>query len=102
MRSAHDMGGLSGGPIDRNEHAPEFFEKRVDAIVRLLRSPAREVLGIDELRRGIESLPDYAQLGYYSRWIRSVKLLLLEKGVLTEEEIARKMIEIRSRQPAPK
>ena len=102
MRDVHDMGGLPGGPIDRSEHAPEFFEKRVDAMVRLLRSPERKVFGLDELRRGIESLPDYAQLGYYNRWIRSIKLLLLEKGVLSEEEIARKMKEIRSRQPAPK
>ena len=102
MRDVHDMGGLPGGPVDRSEHAPEFFEKRVDAMVRLLRSPERKVFGLDELRRGIESLPDYAQLGYYNRWIRSIKLLLLEKGVLSEEEIARKMKEIRSRHPAPK
>ena len=102
MRSPHDMGGLPGGPVDRDEHAPEFFEKRVDAMVRLLRSPERKVFGLDELRRGIESLPDYAKLGYHNRWIRSIKLLLLEKGVLSEEEIARKLNEIRSRQPALK
>ena len=102
MRGAHDLGGLPGGPIDRSEHAPELFEIRVDAMARLLRSPERKVLSLDELRRGVESQPDYAQLGYFNRWIRSIKLLLLEKGVLTEEEIARKMNEIRSRQTAPK
>ena len=102
MRGVNDLGGLPAGLIDRSEHAPEFFEKRVDAMVRLLRSPDRKVFSIDELRRGVESQPDYAQLGYYNRWIRSVKLLLLEKGVLSEEEIARKMNEIRSRQPLAK
>ncbi len=28
-RPPHDLGGLTGGPIDREEHEPTFWEQRV-------------------------------------------------------------------------
>ena len=44
---------------------------------------------VDELRRGIESIPEdeYLSLTYYERWLRSITTLMLEKGVVTEEEL---------------
>ena len=44
---------------------------------------------VDELRRGIESIPEaeYFALTYYERWLRSIELLMLEKGVVTPEEL---------------
>ena len=36
MRRHHDMGGEPAGPIDRHEHDLAPWEKRVDAILRLL------------------------------------------------------------------
>jgi hypothetical protein len=44
---------------------------------------------VDELRRGIEAIPeaDYHRLSYYQRWIRSVTDNLLRGGVITEVEL---------------
>jgi nitrile hydratase len=46
---------------------------------------------VDELRRGIESIPpeEYFGLTYYERWLRSIATLMLEKGVVTPEELQR-------------
>jgi hypothetical protein len=43
----------------------------------------------DEHRRAQESLPpqQYEALSYYERWVAATELLLVEKGILTREEI---------------
>jgi hypothetical protein len=73
-----------------------MWEKRTDALLVLLASPTKQVLRVDELRRTIESLaPDaYEKLSYYERWITAIEALLIEKGILTREEIDRKAREI--------
>jgi hypothetical protein len=49
----------------------------------------KDVMTVDELRRGIEAIPeaDYHRLSYYQRWIRSITDNLLRKGVITEAEL---------------
>jgi hypothetical protein len=44
----------------------------------------------------MEDMPedDYLSLSYYERWIRGTETLLKEKGILTEQEIGRKMAEL--------
>lgn len=100
MRGVHDLGGLPGDePVDREEHEPHAFEKRVGALLRLLSHPDKRVMRVDELRRGIESLneTEYAGYTYYERWVESVRRILVEKGVLDEAELARKIDEVRAR-----
>ena len=98
-RGVHDVGGLPGGEIDRHEHAMTLFQQRVDAILMLLISPKVGAFRVDALRRVIESNSpeDYANLGYYERWIRAVRTLLVEQEILTEAEIEARMAEIRAR-----
>jgi nitrile hydratase len=98
-RGVHDMGGQAGGAVDRAEHETNFFEKRVDALMRLLSHPDRRLITVDELRRGIESLDkeDYFTLTYYERWLLSITHLLLEKGVLTEDELGARIHELQHR-----
>ena len=86
----HDMGGVSRyacQPIDTGRHALDDFDREVDAIRGLL--GARGVMGVDELRRGIEAIPeaDYHRLSYYRRWLCSITDTLLRKGVITEAEL---------------
>lgn len=102
MRRHHDMGGMEAGPVDRTEHDHAPWEKRVDAILRLLSDPKRRVLRVDELRRGIEDLgPDaYDEMNYYERWIASISNLLIEKGVISIDELGRKMAEVNARHEA--
>src|SRR3954453_20492760 len=87
MRRHHDMGGLAAGPVERHEHELAGWEKKVDAVLRLLL--AKGVLTLDELRRGIEELGPgaYDELSYFERWIRSISNLLVEKGVLHVQEL---------------
>lgn len=100
-RGVHDVGGLPGRALELGEHEPEFWEKRIDAMLMLLVGKYR-IITVDELRRGIEQLGEgaYENLGYYERWIASITENLLEKGVLTSEEIGRKLAEIEERSPA--
>lgn len=102
LRRHHDMGGLPAGPVEQGEHDYAPWEKRVDAILRLLADPQRGVITVDELRRGIEELGPgaYDEMSYYERWIASVTNNLLEKGVITVDELGRRMAEISEAWPA--
>jgi nitrile hydratase subunit beta len=75
--------------VEHDEAPPDEFGRRVDALRQLL--AARGLMTVDELRRGIEAIPEdeYFALTYYERWLRSITLLLLEKGVVTPAELGR-------------
>ena len=94
MAGVHDLGGSPGGPIDKGQHAIEDWERLADAINAALGSKGLQTT--DEHRRAIESLdPElYSGLGYYERWIAATELLLVEKGILTREEIAARAEEL--------
>jgi nitrile hydratase beta subunit-like protein len=99
MPHVHDRGGWpDAGPIDKAEHDYSLWEKRTDALLMLLAGPTKRLLRVDELRRAIESLPPdaYEKLKYYERWITAIEALLVEKGILTPEEIDRKAGEYES------
>ena len=99
LRKPHDLGGLEDGPVDRTEHSHEPWEKRVDSIMRLVSDKKRQILTVDELRRGIEDLGPgaYDELSYYERWISSLTNVLIEKGIITIDELGRKMTEVEVR-----
>src|SRR5262249_7159135 len=100
MQCYHDLGGQPAGPINLTEHALALWEKRVHALQTLLSDPCRDLVSTHELRRGIESLgeAEYDRLGYYDRWITSITNILLQKGVLTPEELGKKLAEIEVRE----
>jgi len=95
----HDIGGLPAGDIVTDEKDHALWEKRVDAIVMLLQKPERKLLRVDELRRSIESLGPkaYRDLGYYERWIFAVANVLLERGVITSEELGQGIADVMKR-----
>ncbi|MEM7024682.1 MAG: hypothetical protein AAF637_19205 [Pseudomonadota bacterium] len=99
MQRHHDMGGLPAGPIDQTDHSHAPWEKRVDALLRLLADGKRRVMTVDELRRGIEQLGPgaYDEMTYYQRWMASIGENLMEKGVITVDELGRKMAEVQAR-----
>jgi hypothetical protein len=100
MRGYHDMGGLPAGPIDQCDHQLALWEKRVHAMLVLLADPARDVMNVHELRKGIEALgeAEYERLTYYERWIASITNNLLQKGLFTPEELGKKLAEIEKRE----
>jgi hypothetical protein len=93
------MGGLPGGSIDRGQHEVEDWERLADAINGALGT--RGFQSTDELRRAIESLDEYRELSYYERWVAATEKLLVEKGVLTSEEIDERAAEIERRWDGP-
>ena len=96
-RSHHDMGGLPASKVEPTEHDYPDWERRVDAMVQLLRGGGR--ITVDELRKNIEALPPeaYDKLSYYEKWITSLTQTLLQRGVITTEELGRKMQEVEKR-----
>jgi hypothetical protein len=87
-RAVHDRGGRpTTERIDRSEHELADWELLVDALLQTLARAG--VMTVDELRRGIESMPpdEYERAGYYERWLRSIETILAEKGIVTGEEV---------------
>ena len=41
----------------------------------------------DEMLRAIESLENYREMSYYEWWAAAAEMLVVEKGLLTQEEI---------------
>ena len=97
QRGHHDMGGLPAGKVEPTEHDYPDWERRVDAMVQLLRGGGR--ITVDELRKNIEALPHdaYDKLSYYEKWITSLTQTLLQRGLITTEELGRKMQEVEQR-----
>ena len=98
MPGIHDRGGIpSDEPIDKSEHEWADWEHMTNALVGALRT--RDLVTVDELRRGIESIPPdlYESYSYYERWSASLEALIVEKGLLTTDEIDAKVIELDER-----
>jgi nitrile hydratase len=92
-RGVHDRGGVpTDARIDRREHSLDDWEVLTDAMVGALSRSG--VMSIDELRRGIESMPPdrYEQASYYERWLYSIETILTEKGVLTAGEVDGRLV----------
>jgi hypothetical protein len=100
MRAHHDMGGLPAGPVEPAEHDYALWEKRVDALMVLLSAAGK--MTVDELRRNIEALGPHAydRMTYYERWMHSIGQTLLQRGVITVDELGRKMEEVEHRHGA--
>jgi hypothetical protein len=97
-RSHHDMGGLPAGKVEPTEHSYEEWERRVDALMVLLSGAkgGKRLMTVDELRKNIEALPPdaYDRMGYYERWVTSITQIMIQRGVITTDELGRKMAEI--------
>jgi hypothetical protein len=91
------MGGLPAGKVDRSERDYEEWERRVDAMAVLLGQKRR--LSVDERRRAIETLTPqaYDELGYYERWVLALGQTLIQRGVITSAELARRILEVEER-----
>ena len=99
MGGVHDMGGAPGGSIDRSQHEVEDWERLADAINGAL--GAKGLQSTDELRRSIENLEEYRELSYYERWVAATEKLLIEKDVLSSDEIDERAAEIERRWDGP-
>jgi len=92
MNGVHDLGGMHGfGPVIREHNEPVFhseWEKRVFGMT--LTAMGRRVCNVDEFRRAIEHMPPagYLAASYYEKWLHALEALMVEKSVVTREELA--------------
>src|SRR2546423_13031862 len=99
MDGVHDLGGMHGfGPVAREDNEPVFharWEGTVYAINRMAMGVG--LYNIDEMRHGIERLPpaEYLRSTYYERWLATIERNLVEKGVLSAEEIEARLAYLR-------
>lgn len=104
-RGHHDMGGLPAGRVRRTGHAYGDWQLRVDALMMLLTGVVggAKRMTVDELRKNIEALPpaDYDKMGYYDRWVISLTQTMIQRGVITTDELARKLAEVEKRGQTP-
>jgi hypothetical protein len=96
----HDVGGEAAGTIDRSEHQNDFWEQRVDALMRALGTLDPPLVRTDELRRAIEGIgaDAYDSMSYYERWIAAITEVLLEKGIISVNELSAKIADIEQRE----
>ena len=104
MRLPNDIGGLPADPIQRVDHELEPWEKRCHALADVL--DFHKLISTEEKRCGVEALGAelVGSLTYYERWIVAFANILFRKGVLTPEDLARKMDQVEARwspEPAP-
>ena len=91
MNGVHDMGGMDGfGPVLREQNEPVFhagWEGRVYSIASLAAGLA--LINADEFRHAIERIPPerYLASSYYERWLAALETLLVERRVVTREEL---------------
>jgi len=93
MPRVHDRGGWpTNESIDRSDHQLMDWERRMDALHGVL--GAKGLRTTDEMRRAIESLePElYESMSYYEKWTAALEILLLEKSVLSKEEINQQVV----------
>lgn len=89
QRKVSDRGGMSGGKVPRAAHDKAPWEKTTDAILMTLHR--KGIARIDEHRRAMEELQvsHYEGLEYYQRWVEGIERLIIEKGLVTREELDR-------------
>jgi hypothetical protein len=98
MNGIHDLGGMHGfGPVVREKNEPVFheeWERRTFGVVNLAMGAAQ--IHVDEIRHAIEKMPPahYLESPYYEHWIYGLEALLMERGLITGEELSRRTAEL--------
>jgi nitrile hydratase len=92
------------GPVEREADEPVFHAPWEAVVFAIRRSRAiGRIFNIDEFRHGIERMDPARYLGssYYERWLDSITRVLIEKGVVTREELDARASSLRARPEAP-
>ena len=96
----NDFGGLPAPPMVIADHELAPWEKRCHATLECLYW--RHVMSMEEKRRALEDLGEtlYVELTYYQKWALGAAQHLMDKGLITQDELAAKMDEVRARTAA--
>jgi nitrile hydratase len=91
MDGVHDLGGMHGfGPVEREANEPPFHAAWEASVLAMMRAGgARGLYNIDEFRHSIERMTPahYLRATYYEKWLDGIARLLVEKGVVSADEL---------------
>ena len=98
-RGYHDIGGLPAGEIERDMTETRPWEKLSIVLGNSIGASGAKVVRTDEVRRKREEIgvETYNELGYFERGAESLTKLLIEKGVITADELDARMKAIAAR-----
>lgn len=91
MNGVHDLGGMHGfGPVIVEPDEPVFHARWEGHVRAMMQRTVGRYYSLDEFRHAIERMPsdEYLRASYYERWLHGVQKLLVEKGVITADELA--------------
>lgn len=85
-----DLGGRDGFGRVRPEPEGELWHASWEprALALTLAMGATGSWNIDASRSARETLPDYAELSYYQIWLAALAKLMVERGLVSDEELA--------------
>jgi hypothetical protein len=85
----HDLGGQDFGEIVVTDRPLSFWEFSIHALLVILAQKNPSLMTTDELRRSVEALEPnaYSTWGYYEKWSAAMTHILLERGVITQDEL---------------
>ena len=105
MDGVHDLGGMQGfGKVEREEAEPVFHARwEVEVLAMMRAGGGRGVYNLDEFRHAVERMrpADYLAATYYEKWLDGITRLFVEKGVITEAELAARIAFFDARPDAP-
>jgi nitrile hydratase beta subunit len=90
MNGVHDMGGMTDfGPVIREANEPVFHADWERQVFGMVRNVIDKRYNWDEFRSAIERLAPivYLSSSYYERWLAALERYLIEKGVVSEQEL---------------
>jgi nitrile hydratase len=94
MNGGHDLGGMHGlGPVNAEPEATEpvfhaVWERRVFGMVGAIRSLGLWSGDASRHARERQHPADYLRHSYYENWLAGFVRLLVERGLVTEQELA--------------
>ena len=92
MNGAHDLGGMDGfGPVEAEPNEPVFhgeWEKRTFAMTVAMGFYGAWNIDMSRYARERMDPAEYLATSYYEHWLHGLETLLVEKGLITAEELA--------------
>ena len=91
MDGAHDMGGVAwSGPVTPEPNEPVFhaeWERRAFALTLAMAMPGGWNIDMSRFAREDRPPADYLSMSYYQIWLAGLERLMLERGLVTSDEI---------------
>lgn len=104
MNGVHDLGGLEGlGSVNPTTDEPVFHSDWERTVFAMLLPALLAGINLDEFRHGIERMHpvEYLSSRYYEHWLHTIEKGLVEKGIISAEEVEERVRQYLENPDAP-